>query len=277
MALYQVGRPAVREAMQNLQRMGLVHIRHGERARVAMPSLTRAVAELGDTINQVLLHSEGSLDHLKEARLLFEIEMARIAARRRTPRTSRSSARRSRSRPEPSSPRPSSQRSTAGFTTRSRSSAATRSSPPSARPSSAGSRTPRPCGAEPGPRGRHPAGAPPDPRRDRGRQRGPRRRRDARPPQPRQRALPRPPRRPPGRRPSLSEPSRFTACLDAYMLGVAARCLEEPDAADLLPISLRGDPHRRRGCHGGLSLALDLRRGARFCRYQPSYSLHVGW
>lgn len=85
MALYQVGRPAVREAMQNLQRVGLVQIRHGERARVAMPSLTRAVAGLGNTINQILLHSEGSLDHLKEARLLFEVEMARAAARLRTP------------------------------------------------------------------------------------------------------------------------------------------------------------------------------------------------
>ncbi len=84
MTLYQVGRPAVREAMQNLQRMGLVQIRHGERARVAMPSLTRAVGDLGDTIQQVIVHSEGSLDHLKEARLLFETEMARIAARLRT-------------------------------------------------------------------------------------------------------------------------------------------------------------------------------------------------
>ena len=73
MALYQVGRPAVREAMQNLQRMGLVQIRHGERPRVAMPSLTRAVAELREPINHLLLHSEGSLEHLKDARLLFEI------------------------------------------------------------------------------------------------------------------------------------------------------------------------------------------------------------
>ena len=85
MALYRVGRPAVREAMQNLQRMGLVQIRHGERPRVAVPSLTRAVADLREPINHLLLHSEGSLEHLKDARLLFETEMARIAARSRTP------------------------------------------------------------------------------------------------------------------------------------------------------------------------------------------------
>ena len=70
MALYRVGRPAVREAMQNLQRMGLVQIRHGERPRVAVPSLTRAVADLREPINHLLLHSEGSLEHLKDARLL---------------------------------------------------------------------------------------------------------------------------------------------------------------------------------------------------------------
>ena len=39
MATYQVGRPAIREAMQNLQRSGLVRIRHGERPRVAEPSM----------------------------------------------------------------------------------------------------------------------------------------------------------------------------------------------------------------------------------------------
>lgn len=37
MQRFQVGRPAIREAMQNLDRMGIIVISHGERARVAGP------------------------------------------------------------------------------------------------------------------------------------------------------------------------------------------------------------------------------------------------
>jgi DNA-binding FadR family transcriptional regulator len=85
MTLFGVGRPAVREAMQNLERMGLIEIRHGERPRVAQPSFDRALAQLGETMRHVLVHSADSLEHLKEARTTFECEMARIAARRATP------------------------------------------------------------------------------------------------------------------------------------------------------------------------------------------------
>lgn len=85
MALYSVGRPAVREAMQNLERMGLIEIRHGERPRVAKPSLERTLSQLGETMRHVLIHSESSLEHLKQARATFEMEMARIAAREHTP------------------------------------------------------------------------------------------------------------------------------------------------------------------------------------------------
>lgn len=81
MARFQVGRPAIREAMQNLQRMGLVEIRHGERPRVAQPSMERAIGQMGETMRHVLSHSASSLEHLKQARATFEMEMARIAAR----------------------------------------------------------------------------------------------------------------------------------------------------------------------------------------------------
>ena len=84
MARFHVGRPAIREAMQNLQRLGLIDIRHGERPRVARPSLDRAVSDLGETMRHLLTHSEASLDYLKSARLVFEMEMTRIAARSRT-------------------------------------------------------------------------------------------------------------------------------------------------------------------------------------------------
>jgi DNA-binding FadR family transcriptional regulator len=83
MSSFAVGRPAIREALQNLQRMGLVEIRHGERARVAVPSLDRMVDQMSETMHHLLTHSSASLEQLKEARAAFEMEMARIAARRR--------------------------------------------------------------------------------------------------------------------------------------------------------------------------------------------------
>lgn len=81
---YSVGRPAIREAMQNLQRMGLVDIRHGERPRVAAPSFDRMVDQMSETMRHVLVHSSATLAHLKEARATFEMEMGRIAARQRS-------------------------------------------------------------------------------------------------------------------------------------------------------------------------------------------------
>jgi GntR family transcriptional regulator, sialic acid-inducible nan operon repressor len=84
MEQYKVGRPAIREAMQSLERKGLIEIRHGERPRVAPPSFDRTLTELAESVRHLLLHLEGSLDHLKEARLMFEAAMARRAAERRT-------------------------------------------------------------------------------------------------------------------------------------------------------------------------------------------------
>ena len=80
-----VGRPAIREAMQALERAGLIRIRHGERARVAEPSIGRMVDQMTDSMKHLLVHSPASLDNLKDARLTFELEMARRAAARRDP------------------------------------------------------------------------------------------------------------------------------------------------------------------------------------------------
>jgi GntR family transcriptional regulator, sialic acid-inducible nan operon repressor len=79
-----VGRPAIREAMQSLQNRGLVEIRHGDRARVAEPSLGRMVDQLTETMKHLLSNSSATLENLKDARLTFEMEMARLAARKRT-------------------------------------------------------------------------------------------------------------------------------------------------------------------------------------------------
>ncbi len=79
-----VGRPAIREAMQSLEAVGLIEIRHGGRARVAEPSIGRMVDQVSETMRHLLAHSPASLENLKEARATFEREMARIAARRRS-------------------------------------------------------------------------------------------------------------------------------------------------------------------------------------------------
>lgn len=84
MAQYAVGRPAIREAMQSLQHMGVIEIRHGGRPRIAAPSLEGLVSQLGTSMWHVLSHSESSLGNLKEARVFLETGMAQLAAERRT-------------------------------------------------------------------------------------------------------------------------------------------------------------------------------------------------
>jgi DNA-binding FadR family transcriptional regulator len=83
MAEYQVGRPAIREAMQNLHRLGLIEIKHGERPRINEPSLSALVEPMALSMHHLLSHSASTMEHLKEARLLFEVQMVRIAAEKR--------------------------------------------------------------------------------------------------------------------------------------------------------------------------------------------------
>jgi DNA-binding FadR family transcriptional regulator len=85
MTRYGVGRPAIREAMQSLQRMGLIRIAHGERARVMLPTADTIVDQVSGAMIQLLGRVPGGLDELKDARLLFEVGLAQIAARRVSP------------------------------------------------------------------------------------------------------------------------------------------------------------------------------------------------
>ena len=48
MQAYEVGRPAVREALFALQRMGLIAITHGDRARVVEVSADAAIRQVSD-------------------------------------------------------------------------------------------------------------------------------------------------------------------------------------------------------------------------------------
>ena len=80
MARFGIGRPAIREAMQKLELMGLVDIRHGGRPRVAMPTVDQMFSRLSETVHHVLTHSAGSLAYLLEVREIIEMQMARTAA-----------------------------------------------------------------------------------------------------------------------------------------------------------------------------------------------------
>ncbi len=85
MERFGVGRPAVREALQSLQTMGLITITHGERSRVN--ALTPdAVLRQGDAVARMLLSAAPeNLEELKQARRLFELGMVREGAPRARP------------------------------------------------------------------------------------------------------------------------------------------------------------------------------------------------
>lgn len=85
MTFYGVGRPAVREALQALERSGIVEISHGERARVVVPSAHQLIGQIGEGTRHLLQSQPDMLDHLKDARIFLEVGMARQAAERATP------------------------------------------------------------------------------------------------------------------------------------------------------------------------------------------------
>ncbi|MHC5653774.1 transcriptional regulator NanR [Stappia sp. ICDLI1TA098] len=85
MERFGVGRPAVREALQSLDTMGLISISHGERARVAALSAETVMRQIDGVARLLLSTSPDSLAHLKAARRFFEIGMVRTAAAKARP------------------------------------------------------------------------------------------------------------------------------------------------------------------------------------------------
>lgn len=84
MDTFGVGRPAIREALQSLERSGIITITHGERARVSVPSARTLVAQIAGGAEHLLRMQPSSLEHLKEARVFLESGLARLAAERAT-------------------------------------------------------------------------------------------------------------------------------------------------------------------------------------------------
>lgn len=84
MEFYGVGRPAVREALQELARSGIVEISHGERARVVVPTAQLLIGQIAGGARHLLHSQPDMLAHLKEARVFLETGLARTAAERAT-------------------------------------------------------------------------------------------------------------------------------------------------------------------------------------------------
>ncbi len=82
MERYEVGRPAVRQALQSLENMGLITISHGERARVAEFNERTLFGQIGRSARYLLNTSPQTLEHLKEARLGFEVGTVRTVIQR---------------------------------------------------------------------------------------------------------------------------------------------------------------------------------------------------
>jgi GntR family transcriptional regulator, sialic acid-inducible nan operon repressor len=85
MAAYGVGRPAIREAMQRLEKLGLIVITHGERARVSQPTVADVIGQIEHAARHILATQPQSLTQLQDARIFFEIGMVREAARAAQP------------------------------------------------------------------------------------------------------------------------------------------------------------------------------------------------
>jgi DNA-binding FadR family transcriptional regulator len=85
MELYGVGRPAIREALQSMERSGIVEISHGERARVVVPTARDLIAQIASGARHLLQVDPDTLEHLKQARIFLESGTARMAAERATP------------------------------------------------------------------------------------------------------------------------------------------------------------------------------------------------
>lgn len=82
---FGVGRPAVREALFHLNRMGLIELRSGERARVAEPT-PKAVVETLSGAARYFLSAPSGIAHFQKARAFFETGLARYAAQHATAR-----------------------------------------------------------------------------------------------------------------------------------------------------------------------------------------------
>ena len=79
MRAFGVGRPAVREALFHLAKMGLIEVRSGERALVTRPTAKVVFASIAGAA-RVMLSEPGGVRNFQQAREFLEAGLARYAA-----------------------------------------------------------------------------------------------------------------------------------------------------------------------------------------------------
>jgi DNA-binding FadR family transcriptional regulator len=79
MQMFNVGRPAIREALQELRNAGLVSSGNGRRTIVREPDLDTILTGISGAVNS-LLRKRDSLRQLFDARAFMECSLARLAA-----------------------------------------------------------------------------------------------------------------------------------------------------------------------------------------------------
>ena len=82
MERYAVGRPSVREALLTLENMGLISIQHGEKARVKNVTAEDVLGQIDPTTRHFLSSSSQNVQHLREARQVFEAGVAILATQK---------------------------------------------------------------------------------------------------------------------------------------------------------------------------------------------------
>lgn len=84
METYGVGRVAVREALQDMARSGIIEISHGERARVVTPTASLLIDQIANGARHLMRTQPETLEHVKEVRAFLETGLVRLAASKAT-------------------------------------------------------------------------------------------------------------------------------------------------------------------------------------------------
>lgn len=82
MSRFGVGRPAIREALQTLSQLGLVRIQQGERSRLLQPDASPVFEQFDRSVRNLLKASPETREHFRDARLVFESGVVRLATER---------------------------------------------------------------------------------------------------------------------------------------------------------------------------------------------------
>lgn len=83
MAMFDVGRPSIREALASLAHKGLVKIASGERAKVTRPSASTIISTLSGLSKDFLSQPDG-IRYFEQLRQFFESSLVRYAAEHAT-------------------------------------------------------------------------------------------------------------------------------------------------------------------------------------------------